>query len=164
MSCEEEELLRGASPAWCPRQIGTQGGDVPSRGTGKMMPARVGKAKVTPGLSQSHFPRTSLAAQKQHSHILGKEEAKLCCLNENGGLTPTSPAQEAPAGSHHSQMGSGRATAGGGQVVGGSVHPQLPVQHRASRCNGGSGQEWLRGKNKPGADYSGHVLAGGGEA
>lgn len=56
MSCEEEELLRGVSPARCPRRNGTRGGDVPGRGTGRMMLAQADRAKVTLGLSQSYFP------------------------------------------------------------------------------------------------------------
>lgn len=57
MSCEEDELLRGVSPAWCPRRNGTQGGDAPGRGTGRMTLAQAGWAKVTPGLSRSYFPQ-----------------------------------------------------------------------------------------------------------
>lgn len=45
---------------------------------------------------------------------------------------------------------------------GGSGTPRLQGQHRASRCTRDQGSS--SGKNNPGADYSGHVLAGGGEA
>lgn len=45
---------------------------------------------------------------------------------------------------------------------GGSGIPQLQGQHGASRCTRDQGSS--SGKNNPGADYSGHVLAGGGEA
>lgn len=57
MSCEEDELLRGVSPARCPRRNGTQGGDAPGRGTGRMTLAQAGWAKVTPGFSRSYFPQ-----------------------------------------------------------------------------------------------------------
>jgi len=56
MSCEEEELLRGVSPARCPRRNGTRGGDVRGRGTGRRTLARAGQAKVTPGLSRLYLP------------------------------------------------------------------------------------------------------------
>lgn len=147
MSCEEEEVLR-ARPCW----DGTRWGRAWHRDREATL-APVAQAKVTSGLSQSRFPGLPQQPRKNRAVFWGSSSQTL--------LPQWKWVQALPqAGSHLSQAGT---SAGGEQGTrGGSGTLQLQGQHRASRCIRDQGSS--SGKNNPGADYSGHVLAGGGEA
>lgn len=78
MSCEEEEVLRAQ-----PCRNGTRWGRAWHRHR-EVTLAPAARAKVTSGLSQSHFPGLPQQHRKKYRCIFGEAAAKLCCLNGNG--------------------------------------------------------------------------------
>lgn len=93
MSCEEEEVLRAQ-----PCCEGTRWGRA-WHGDSEVTLAPAAQAKVTSGLSQSHFPGLPQRPRKKTHIYSGEAAAKLCCLKRNGfrhgpGLDPTSARQE----------------------------------------------------------------------
>lgn len=140
---EGSALLQRHALGTCLAQA--QGGDAGTSGPGQ---GDLGAFPVP-------FPRTSSAAQKKtQMYFWGEQQPNSAVSMETGlgtapRLGPTSAKQEPVL----------EGTQGTG---GGSGTPQLQGQHGASRCTRDQGSS--SGKNNPGADYSGHVLAGGGEA
>lgn len=139
MSCEEEEVLRAQ-----PCRNGTRWGRAWRRHR-EVTLAPAARAKVTSGLSQSRFPGLPQQHRKNTDVFLGRQQPNSAVSMEMGlGTAPR-------LGSHLSQAGSSAAR-----------DTRDWGEHGASRCTRDQGSS--SGKNNPGADYSGHVLAGGGEA